>query len=152
VCLSQFSWGCHGAQILKQWGTGMWERMLIMVSLWNRAEHYIFILWFLSIYLLSSSFFPPLISAAAHGCLSYCKGLTVLVYFYFPLSLHHYCCIIRASLWQETRCFGNDVRGRFMFWCLELRSIKCCVAHLPTSDTPSVITRTVWPRCYLGRD
>ena len=22
-----------------------------------------------------------------------CKGLTVLVYFYFPLSLHHYCCI-----------------------------------------------------------
>jgi len=25
---------------------------LIMVALWNRADHYIFILWFLSIYLL----------------------------------------------------------------------------------------------------
>ena len=51
------------------------------------------------------------------------KGLTVLVYFYFPLSLHHYCCIIRASLRQETGCFGNDVRRQFMFWCFELRSI-----------------------------
>jgi len=30
---------------------------LIMVTLWNRADHYIFILWFLSIfYLLSFSF------------------------------------------------------------------------------------------------
>jgi len=36
-----------------------------MVALWNRADHYIFILWFgffLSIFL----FFPCLISAAAH--------------------------------------------------------------------------------------
>ena len=31
-----------------------------MVALWNRADHYIFMLWFLS------SFFPRLISAAAH--------------------------------------------------------------------------------------
>jgi len=36
--------------------------LLIMVALWNRADHYIFILWFLS---SSSSFFPRLISAAA---------------------------------------------------------------------------------------
>jgi len=35
----------------------------IMVALWNRADHYIFILWFLSIFYLS--FFPRLISAAA---------------------------------------------------------------------------------------
>jgi len=28
---------------------------VIMVALWNRADHYIFILWFLSIYLLFSS-------------------------------------------------------------------------------------------------
>jgi len=35
----------------------------LMVALWNRADHYIFILWFLSIYLLF--FFPRLISAAA---------------------------------------------------------------------------------------
>ena len=37
---------------------------LFMVALWNRADHYIFMLWFLS----SSSifFFPRLISAAAH--------------------------------------------------------------------------------------
>jgi len=32
-----------------------------MVALWNRADHYIFILWFPSIF-----FFPRLISAAAH--------------------------------------------------------------------------------------
>jgi len=38
---------------------------MIMVTIWNRADHYIFILWFLSIYLLLS-FFPRLISAAAH--------------------------------------------------------------------------------------
>ena len=31
--------------------------ILVMVALWNRADHYIFILWFLSIYLLSSFFF-----------------------------------------------------------------------------------------------
>jgi len=36
--------------------------MLIMVALWNRADHYIFALWFL---LLLSSFFPRLISAVA---------------------------------------------------------------------------------------
>jgi len=35
-----------------------------MAALWNRAGHYIFMLWFLSIYL--SSFFPRLILAAAH--------------------------------------------------------------------------------------
>jgi len=37
-------------------------RRLIMVALCNRADHYIFALWLLSIYL---SFFPRLISAAA---------------------------------------------------------------------------------------
>jgi len=35
---------------------------IIMVALWNRADHYIFALWFL---LLLSSFFPHLISAVA---------------------------------------------------------------------------------------
>jgi len=39
---------------------------LIMVALWNRADHYIFILWFLSIFFF---FFPRLISAAAHWML-----------------------------------------------------------------------------------
>jgi len=34
-----------------------------MVALWNRADHYIFALWFL---LLLSSFFPHLISAIAY--------------------------------------------------------------------------------------
>jgi len=42
---------------------------IFMVALWNRADHYIFILWFISIYL---SFFPRLISAAEYiGCLPY---------------------------------------------------------------------------------
>jgi len=54
--------------------------------------------------------------------LSMCKRLTVLVYFYFPLSSHHYCCVIRASLRQETGCFGNDVRGRLMFVSYYVRS------------------------------
>jgi len=33
--------------------------LLFMVALWNRADHYVFIMWFL----LLSSFFPRLISA-----------------------------------------------------------------------------------------
>jgi len=41
----------------------MHHMILIMVALWNRAGHYIFILWFL---LLSSIFFfPRLFSAVA---------------------------------------------------------------------------------------
>jgi len=39
------------------------EKWHIIAALWNRAGHYIFILWYLSIYL--SLFFPRLISAAA---------------------------------------------------------------------------------------
>jgi len=39
-----------------------------------------------------------------------CKGLTVIVYFYFPLSLHHYCCIICASLTKKSDVAKNDVR------------------------------------------
>jgi len=36
--------------------------ILVMVALWNRADHYIFILWFLlSFFLFSSFFFPPAI-------------------------------------------------------------------------------------------
>ena len=37
---------------------------VIMVALWNTADHHIFMLWFLSS--SSSIFFPRLISAAAH--------------------------------------------------------------------------------------
>jgi len=37
---------------------------LFMVALWNRADHYIFILWFLLLS-SSSSLFPRLISAVA---------------------------------------------------------------------------------------
>ena len=40
-----------------------------MVALWNRADHYIFILWFLSIFYLS--FFSRLISAATHWMSTY---------------------------------------------------------------------------------
>ena len=39
-------------------------RELFMAALWNRADHYIFSLWFLSFFLLSF-FFPRLIPAAA---------------------------------------------------------------------------------------
>jgi len=42
----------------------LWSGGIFMVALCNRADHYIFALWFLSIY-LSSFFIPRLISAAA---------------------------------------------------------------------------------------
>ena len=35
-----------------------------MVTLWNRADHYIFALWFLLSFFLFLLFFPRLISAA----------------------------------------------------------------------------------------
>jgi len=65
---------------------------------------------------------------------TYCKGLTVLVYFYFPLSLHHYCCIIRASLQQKPDVLGYDVRKicRLTLKTWDLKwSYKFCVAQLP---------------------
>jgi len=40
--------------------------LFIMVALWNRADHYIFILFSSCGFFLSSSFFPRIISAAAH--------------------------------------------------------------------------------------
>ena len=39
--------------------------IFVMAGLWNRADHYIFILWFLSIFYLLL-LFSRLISAAAH--------------------------------------------------------------------------------------
>jgi len=50
------------------WSSGMFTHRpiscnFVMVALCNRADHYIFALWFLSSFFLSSSFFPRLISA-----------------------------------------------------------------------------------------
>jgi len=77
----------------------------------------------------------------------HCKGLTVLVYFYFPLSSHHYCCIIRASLRQETGCFGNDVRLVDFSYTLNYRSqmiLQSFVWHICHEDNVfSVAPRTV---------
>jgi len=39
--------------------------MFIMVAVWNRADHYIFILWFLLSFFFLLFFFPRLISAVA---------------------------------------------------------------------------------------
>ena len=39
------------------------QTLLFMAALWNRAGHYIFMLWFLSSLFYLSSFFPRLISA-----------------------------------------------------------------------------------------
>ena len=44
---------------------GIDSRSITMAALWNRAGHYIFILWFLSFIYLVSSFFPHLISSVA---------------------------------------------------------------------------------------
>jgi len=49
----------EGATYIRQGGhdVGKWLTFLVMAALWNRAGHYIFMLWFLSIYLSSSIFF-----------------------------------------------------------------------------------------------
>jgi len=67
---------------------------------------------------------------------THCKGLTVLDYFYFPLSLHHYCCIIRVSLRQETGCFGEwrqwtvDVLVLWSeIYCLLIKSVVWHICH-----------------------
>jgi len=46
--------------------TGVDLILSFMADLWNRAGHYIFILWFLSSFYRSSFFFPRIISTAAH--------------------------------------------------------------------------------------
>ena len=45
--------------------------LLIMVALWNRADHYIFVLWFLSFFFYLSFFFPHLTQQPQIGCLPY---------------------------------------------------------------------------------
>jgi len=40
-------------RVLSQWTHFTVLRFIFMVTLWNRADHYIFILWFLSSYLFS---------------------------------------------------------------------------------------------------
>jgi len=42
---------------------------LIMAALWNRAGHYIFVMWFLLLSFFLSFFFPRLISAVT-DCMS----------------------------------------------------------------------------------
>jgi len=50
-----FEWQCWLVAYIRQGGhhIGQWPTFLVMFALWNRADHYIFILWFL----LSSFFF-----------------------------------------------------------------------------------------------
>jgi len=59
---------------------------LVMVAVWNRADHYIFILWFLSIFFFF--FFPRLILAAAHWM------STILPHMVWP------CCEFRMQVWK----------------------------------------------------
>ena len=67
--LSSFSWiHCFTLYLLY-----LLLYYFIMVALCNRADHYIFALWFLSFFSFSSSssFFPRLISLVRDGCLPY---------------------------------------------------------------------------------
>jgi len=65
VSESRAKQSAHKQQQLKRLGCRTETRprymSIVMVALWNRADHYIFILWFLLLLLL----FPRLISAAA---------------------------------------------------------------------------------------
>ena len=49
-------------QVIPEGRNDVLHLCVFMVALWNRADHYIFALWFLSSFYL---FFPRLISAAA---------------------------------------------------------------------------------------
>jgi len=53
---------CAAAQTVTAINWSSIWRAFVMVALWNRADHYIFMLWFV---LSSIPFFPRLISAAA---------------------------------------------------------------------------------------
>jgi len=52
---------------------------VVMVALCNRADHYIFALWFLSFFFLLSSFFFPRLISAAVDCMS-----TILPHMVWP--------------------------------------------------------------------
>jgi len=67
---------------------------LIMAALWNRAGHYIFILWFLSSIYLSS--FPRLISPAAHW-MSTIIPHKVLPYCEFRMQVWN---VLHAARWK----------------------------------------------------
>ena len=58
-----FSYSCAAVDMILSCGPSAIAELLVMVALWNRADHYIFILSF--VLLCSSFFFPHLISAVA---------------------------------------------------------------------------------------
>ena len=63
ICMLQASCDLLSARkVVLNCRESMLRNNIIMVALWNRADHYIFALWFL---LLSFFFFPRLISAVA---------------------------------------------------------------------------------------
>jgi len=83
---------------------------LFMVTLWNRVDHYIFILWFLS----SFFFFPRLISAAAHWMSATWCGLSANLE-----CMSEMCC---------TRLGENTLRKKSPFWHHRTTLLGCIFA------------------------
>jgi len=81
---------------------------LFMAALWNRTCHYIFILWFLSFYLLSS-FFPRLISAAAYWMSTILRHM-VWPYCEFRMQVWN---VLRAACWK---CRTQKIAKNWPFW------------------------------------
>ena len=84
----------------------IWLSILIMVALWNRTDHYIFVLWFLSSFFF---FFSRLISAAADWM------STVLRHMMWPYSANlecrsEMCCKrLAENTWRK-----NDAKNRHL--------------------------------------
>jgi len=97
-------------------------RVLVMVAVWNRADHHIFILSFV---LSSSVFFPRLISAAADWMPAI---LPHIIYRYVMQLLQHALLHIVCSLVQHLQ-FINSVS--VLIPCRSLSSVRVCLLCRP---------------------
>jgi len=95
---------------------------IIMVALWNRADHYIFILWF-----LSSSFFPRLISSVA-------DWMTTILPHMVWLSANLECwCEMYCTRLTENTGRKNDAKNRHLGTIAKIcQAISSQLRHVST--------------------
>ena len=61
-------------------------------------------------YIPAKEHWPQPLACLIFSSFTACKGCNCFSLFLFPLSLHHYCCTIRAPLRHKTGCFGGMTR------------------------------------------
>jgi len=105
---------------------------VVMATLWNRAGHYIFVLWFLSSFFYL--FFPRLISSAADWCLPYfhtwCGPSANLE------CRSEMCCTrLAGNTWRKNRHFGTIAQ---LCWAIssELRHVLTIGKKLVKQQNP----------------